>query len=248
MKTQLIRTLLIGFVFLPHLLSAQLAAEKIIELMEKNQVHNTAKFSGKLIITNRFGTKTKTFNAVSEGSTKLLIEFTNKEERGQKILRLNDEIYVYYPKAEGVMRLKGGALKDSIFGSDFSYEDLTGERDLLQAYQVELVSPDPVAVDGIACYHLRLAGRVPLAYPYQELWIEAKRFYLLKAVYFSLTKVPLKELRVTQTTEQANKIFPTRFIMSDLQKKDSTTEFIIENMQLDLALDSRQFSLERLKF
>ena len=242
------RSLWIAFISLPHLIFAQLTAEKIIELMEKNQVHSTAQFSGKLIIINRFGLKTKSFNVVTEGSNKLLIEFTNKEERGQKILRLNDEIYVYYPKAEGVMRLKGGALKDSIFGSDFSYEDLTGERNLLQLYQVELVSPELVFLDGVACYHLRLTGRSPVAYPYQELWIEAKRFYLLKAVYYSLTMAPMKELRVTQTTEQANKIFPTRFIMADLQKKDSTTEFIIENIQLDLALDSKQFSLERLKF
>ena len=235
-------------VCVPVFLFAQVAPEEVIRLMEKNQVHATAKSTGRLVITNRFGTKVKTFNVVTEGSDKMLLEFTNKEERGQKILRLKDEIYVYYPKAEGVVRLQGGALKESIFGSDFTYEDLTGEKGILELYRVEFVSAGTVILDGVPCYHLKLSGIAAVAYPFQELWVEANKFVMKKAIYYSLTNVVLKEMTVTEIRELMGKTFPTHFVMTDTLKKNTSTEFIMETIQIDVPLDPNQFSLERLKF
>lgn len=232
----------------PVVLFAQISAEEVIRRMEKNQVHATAKSSGRLVITNRFGSKVKIFNVVTAGDDKMLLEFTNKEERGQKILRLGDEIYIYYPKAEAVVRLQGGALKESIFGSDFTYEDLTGEKGILELYRVEFASAGTVMLDGVSCYHLKLTGIVPVAYPFQELWVDAARFVMKKAVYYSLTNVALKEMRVTEIREASGKIFPTHFIMVDLMKGNTSTEFIMETIQIDVPLEANQFSLERLKF
>lgn len=233
---------------LPALAFAQMTAEQVIKAMEKNEVHSTAKSTGQLLITNRFGTRTKTFNAVSQGEDKMLLEFTNKEERGQKILRLKDEIYVYYPKSNGVVRLQGGALKESIFGSDFTYEDLTGGKGILDLYQVEFASAGTVDVEGTACYHLKLSGITTVAYPFQELWVDAARFVTRKAVYFSLAKKPLKEMEVKATRQLKGKTFPSDFIMTDLLKRNSSTEFVIDTIQIDVPLDANQFTLERLKF
>jgi outer membrane lipoprotein-sorting protein len=240
--------LILALLAVPVSVFAQMKADEVIRLMEKNEVHSTAKSTGQLLITNRFGTKTKTFNVVSQGNDKMLLEFTNKEERGQKILRLTDEIYVYYPKSNGVVRLQGGALKESIFGSDLTYEDLTGEKGILDLYKVEFADEGPVTVDGTPCYHLKLTGIVPVAYPFQELWVETTRFVTRKAIYFSLTNKPLKQMEVKATTQLKGKTFPTHFVMTDLLKKNSSTEFIIDNIQIDLPLDARQFTLERLKF
>jgi outer membrane lipoprotein-sorting protein len=236
------------FAALPLLAFAQLKAEDVVRRLEQNQVHGTAKSSGRLLITNQFGTRTKTFNVWSEGADKLLLEFTNKEERGQKLLRLKDEIYVYYPRSNSVVRIQGGALKDSIFGSDFTYEDLTGEKGILDLYKVEFADPPTETIGGKACYHLKLTGIASVAYPFQELWVETDRFVTRKAVYYSLTREPLKTLEVTETMEQKGKVFPSRFVMTDLVKKGSSTEFVIESIQIDVPLDPKQFTLERLKF
>ena len=108
-------------------------------------------------ITDRFGSRTKTFILYAEGADKMLIEFTNPEERGQKIMRLEDEIYLYFPDAEEVIRLQGSALKESVMGSDFSYEDMTGEGDLLDQYEVTLLGEQ--MVDGRRHYHLELEAK-----------------------------------------------------------------------------------------
>ena len=112
-----------------------LTAEEIIRRMEENTVYDTARSKGSMIINDRFGTKVSTYVSYAEGADTTLIEFTSLEEEGMKILRTQDEIYLFYPDAEELIRLQGAALRDSVMGSDMSYEDMTGGKDLLDAYK-----------------------------------------------------------------------------------------------------------------
>ncbi len=239
-------------ILFPGLGSAELTATEIIKKTEYNQVHDTSKSTGTMIITNRFGTQTKTFEAVTKGEDDMLITFTNVEERGQKILRLKDEIYLYFPDAEGLLRLQGGALKESVMGSSFSYEDLTGEKGLLSLYDVSLIDPGPVKTEiqgkEYSCYHLRLKGKQNVAYPEQELWIDAKLFVVRRALYKSLSGTVLKELVVEKIERISGKNVPVQFNMIDRLKKNSATRFILKNLRIDVPLRKDEFSLERLSF
>ena len=201
-----------------------------------------------MTIVDRFGTRVKTFIAWSEGEDNMLLEFTNVEERGQKILRLEDEIYLYFPDAEEIIHLQGGALKDSVMGSDFSYEDLTGEKGILSSYKVELMQPTLVDVDGVQCYHLLLTGIKNVAYPKQELWVDAELFVPRKAHYFSLSGRLLKEMVIKDIKIIAGKNIPVYFEMSDKLKKNSKTIFKLEDIQIDVPLAADTFSLENLSF
>jgi len=243
---------MIWAVLLPCMLFAQTTPEQIIKKAEYNQVHDTSKSTGKMIITSQFGTQEKTFEAVAEGEDNMLLTFTNIEERGQKILRLKDEIYLYFPDAEGLLRLQGGALKESVMGSSFSYEDLTGEKGLLDLYTVSFVETAPVQIEisgtGYSCYHLKLKGKRSVAYPEQELWIDSNLFVIRKAIYKSLSGRVLKELVVERVERISGKYIPMQFNMIDKLKKNSQTRFIIENLRINITLRADEFSLERLSF
>jgi hypothetical protein len=45
-----------------------------------------------------------------------------------------------------------------------------------------------------------------------------------------------------------DKLIPVRLEMSDLMKKDSRTMFLIETIEVDIAIDESLFSLEELTF
>ena len=114
------------------------SAEEIVRRMQSNQVYETSRMRGRMTVTDRFGTKVTTFISYSRGSEDALIEFTSTEEKGQKILRTRDEIYIFYPGAEELIRLQGAAFRDAVLGSDMSYEDLTGGKSILELYEVSL--------------------------------------------------------------------------------------------------------------
>jgi len=222
-----------------------ITAEEIIRRMEENQVHDTAYSEGRMIINDRFGEKITTFRSWSEGEEKNLIEFTSREERGQKILRTDDEIYLFFPDAAEIIRLQGAALRDSVLGSDLSYEDMTGDKGLLDTYDVKLLGTE--SVDGNECYKVELTAiSRDVPYPKEIAWVDTKLFVGRKVHKFSLSGKLLKEMVMEKFTTQKGKMFPVEFIMQDKMKRNSSTRFVIEEIEIGANIPGNTFSLEEL--
>jgi outer membrane lipoprotein-sorting protein len=222
-----------------------ITAEEIVANVERNEINEEERIEGSMIISDRFGSRVKTFVSYAAGADKMLLEFTNPEEKGQKILRLEDEIYLYFPEAEEVIHLQGSALKESVMGSDFSYEDMTGEGDLLDQYKVTLLGEE--TIDGRKHYHLELeAKKRGLAYPKQEAWVDAEYWVMTRAKSYSLSGRLLKEMELGDIRQVAGKYVPHYIIMRDAMKKNSSTEMRIEEIDLQADLPPNIFSLEEL--
>jgi len=225
--------------------AAAITAEEIVENVEANEINEAERIEGSMTISDRFGSRVKTFVSYAAGADKMLLEFTNPEEKGQKILRLEDEIYLYFPEAEEVIHLQGSALKESVMGSDFSYEDMTGEGDLLDQYRVTLLGED--TIDGRRHYHLELeAKKRGLAYPRQEAWVDAETWVTTRVDSYSLSGRLLKEMELGDIRQVAGKYVPHYIIMRDAMKKNSSTEMHIETIDLQADLPPDIFSLEEL--
>jgi len=222
-----------------------ITAEEIIANVERNKINEAERIDGSMTISDRFGSRVKTFISYAAGADKMLLEFTNPEEKGQKILRLKDEIYLYFPEAEEVIHLQGSALRDSVMGSDFSYEDMTGEGDILDQYKVTLLGEENI--DGRKHYHLELEARKRgLAYPKQEAWIDAETWVMTRANSYSLSGRLLKEMELGDIRQVAGKYVPHYIIMRDAMKKNSSTEMRIQSIDLQADLPPDIFSLEEL--
>lgn len=223
------------------------SAEEIVRRMEDNQRFRTQEAEGSLVITDRFGSRTKTFLSYAQGQERMLLVFTNPEERGQKILRLEDEIYLYFPDAEEIIRLQGAALKESVMGSDFSYEDLTGEKSVLDLYDAKLLGSETLEGREHHLVELKAKGR-GVAYPLQKLWVDARAFIPRKAEHYALSGRLLKTLEVLETRQVAGRTVMSRAIMRDAMKRNSSTEFRIDRIKLDEPLPANIFSLEALSW
>ena len=248
MRTRFIAPSIIIGLFIASTISlAALTGEEIIQKMESNQVHKTSQSEGSMTITDRFGTRIKTYKAYSEGEDKTLLECTNPEEAGQKILRFEEEIYLYFPEAEEIIHLQGAALKDRVMGSDFSYEDLTGGKDLLDSYEVDLEGSD--AIEGVDCYRIRLtAKKGDIVYPIQVVWVDKERFIYRRVMQYSLKGRELKEMNMLEYRVVAGKNVPTHMEMEDKMKKNSKTVFLIEKIEIGMPIDPTLFSLEELSW
>ncbi len=220
-------------------------AEEIIRRLEENQVHDTARTEGTMIIHDRFGEKHVSYISFARGEDETLIEFTSKHERGQKILRTNDQIYLYYPDASELIRLQGAGLRDSVMGSDMSYEDMTGGKGLLHDYRVELKGTE--TINGHSCYKLILTAksrRVP--YYQQTLWVDKEAYVSRKIHQFSRSGDLLKEMIIEDVVRKQGKIIPKHILVKDTLKRNSETEFIMNDIDIGISIPNDTFSLEEL--
>jgi len=239
--------LILGLVCAAAVCGWTMDAQEIITRMEENQTHDTSRMEGKMIIQDRFGRRTSTFIVWAKGNDKTLVEFTSPGERGQKVLRTEDQIYLYYPDASELIRLQGAALRESLLGSDVSYEDMTGNKGFLADYKVSLAGEE--SIDGNACYVVNMdAISRDVAYPKQKMWVDKKLFVMRKAEQYALSGRLLKVMDVKETMRVDGKIFPSDMIISDQLKRNSQTEFIIEKAEIGIKLPPGIFSLENLSW
>ena len=98
MKKKIFIIISLAAFLIPVNLSA-LTGEEIVRKADELQTFDTATAIGEMRIKDRFGIKVSTFNSWSRGADDSLIEFTSTAERGQKVLRTSDELYLYYPDA-----------------------------------------------------------------------------------------------------------------------------------------------------
>jgi outer membrane lipoprotein-sorting protein len=232
--------------------SASLEAEtpdaaEIVRRVEANQVTDTAHLEAKLAVTTRFGVTLNEFTTWSRKGGDALVEITSGPDRGQKVLRQASNIYLFYPDAEEVIWLKGSALKDSMMGSDFSYEDLTNDKTLADRYSAELAGSEPV--DGADCYHLILTAKTRNeAYAKEELWVDAKAFVTRRALLYSAAGKAIREMTATDVRAIAGKNFPFRTVMKDLLKKDTSTEMTVVKAEFNIPISGKYFNREELSW
>ena len=245
----LFATLILGS--LSSIASAQspdgLTAEALLAKLDHNETSTSAHALGSLSVQDRFGTKVTTFESWSRGNDASLVVFTSGEEKGQKILRLKDTLYVAYPDADKPVKIQGAALKDSVAGSDLSYEDMAGDTSLVSRFSALRSADEPVG--GEPCAVLELTAKKPgLAYPFQKIWVSLKDFSPRKSERYSQNKRLLKTEEVLAVTVASGRTVTTKAVLSDAVKVKSKTTFEISTIDLDIAVDPRKFTLEELTF
>ncbi len=242
-----ILTLILCLSFLIPMATFAITGEEIVRKADDMQVFDTSEATGEMRIKDRFGIKVSTFKSWSRGADDSLIEFTSKAERGQKVLRTEDELYLFFPDAEELIRMQGAMLRQSMLGSDVSYEDMTGGKDRISQYDVELEGEEQV--NGKDCYVLMMNAKVrTVPYPKEKLWIDKETFVVWKAEYFTKSGRLLKEMEVLRVQEYGNRLIPVETRISDKMKKDTETLMILDDLKVNIPVDDELFSLEGLSW
>ena len=65
-----------------------------------------------------------------------------EREKGTKMLKLDDRLWIYSPATDRTIQLSGHLLRQSVMGSDLSYEDMMEERKLSEVYDAKIVQEE----------------------------------------------------------------------------------------------------------
>jgi len=219
--------------------------ETIIDRLDHNQVFETAQSTATMTVTNNLGKVKSTFESFSRKNGDTLVVVSEGPDRGQKILRQGESVFLYFPDAEEIIRLQGSALRDSVMGSDFSYEDLTGDNSIRAKFNYELLGTK--TVDGNLCYHVLFTAKSRReTYQKQEIFIDAELFAPRKTILYSASGKALREMRSSDFISVAGRNIARTTLMTDLLKNNSTTLMETISVEIDKPLDPELFSRENL--
>lgn len=220
-----------------------LTAEEILALRDNNMIFKTAYSKIDMIITIGKRIIEKKLISYIEGTEKSFIEFLSPaRDRGTKMLRIGKVLKIYFPSAERVMRLSGHMLRQSMMGSDFSYEDMTETaEELKKEYAVKLLGEEVFA--GAPCYILELESKVEKkTYFFQKIWVDKEKSIGRKVELYAKSGKLLKLLTVEDIKSFKNRYYPTKITMEDKLRKNSKTEMMIKSIEFDIPIPPGTFT------
>jgi len=187
----------------------------------------------------------KLFFAYGQGTKNSFIEFTNQDDAGTKYLKTEGKLFIYSPDSEEVIPITGHMLKESMMGSDMSYEDTIDNDTLESRYNAKILKEEEYL--GKMCFVLELiAKKKTESYPKQIIWVDKENFNGLKAELFALSGAKLKEQKILEVKKIGNRFFPILTEVRDLLRKNSKTTFKMNSVELDIKIPSNTFTLKNL--
>jgi outer membrane lipoprotein-sorting protein len=226
------------------------SAAELLRRVDDNEIYATIEYEGDMIIDYQNKRFVKTMKAWGRENSDSFVEFTNPEDRGTKYLKKGGRLYVYSPDTEEVMLISGHMLKESMMGSDMSYEDTIENEKLSARYDPAIGGSGTWTFNGASrdCWILDLTAKKRTeSYPKQKLWIDKETGDCLHYELFALSGAKLKEYQLLRVEVFGGRRFPVELEIRDLLRKNSKTTMVMRNVVMDRPIADSVFSQRNLE-
>jgi outer membrane lipoprotein-sorting protein len=219
----------------------------ILQKIDENIGSDNKITLGKMIIHGRRGSRTIESKSWVQGDDQSFTEYLSPpREKGTKMLKIGDELWTYSPSTDRTIRISGHMLRQSVMGSDLSYEDLMEDRRLRNDYDAEVVGEETLTER--PCWVLMLtAKKEDIAYHSRKIWVDKERFVTLREERYAKSGKLIKTTQVKEVRRTDSRWFPVDIIFKDELKAGEGTEFIIESIEFNADIPDYIFSKASLR-
>jgi outer membrane lipoprotein-sorting protein len=222
-------------------------AEMIIQKVDDNMNAETSIVESQMIIHGKRNSRTVESKGYSEGDEKSFTEYlAPAREKGTKMLKLEDRLWIYSPSTDRTIQLSGHMLRQSVMGSDLSYEDMMEDRKLTDMYNSKVIGEE--SIDGRPAWILELIAKVEdVSYESRKIWIDKERYVPLQEELFAKSGQLLKKTVMGDITKIDGRWYPKKINYKDMLKDGEGTDFVVVDIQFNAAIPEEIFSKASLK-
>ncbi|MCB0320366.1 MAG: outer membrane lipoprotein-sorting protein [Bdellovibrionales bacterium] len=183
----------------------------------------------------------------TKGMDLSLIRFTEpKKDAGSASLKRGDQLWTFSPKVNRVIKIPSSMMGQSWMGSDFSYNDLARDDDIIELYDHRFLPSEKR--DGKVVYVIESVPHegAPVVWGREVLKVRDD-LVLMEHLFFDQEDILVKRLQTIEVGMLGGKIFPVRMRMENVEEKEQWTEFLHKKAEFNLSLPPDLFSVSYLK-
>ncbi len=225
----------------------QPGADEIIEKVDKNMSSENRVIESSMTIHGKRGSRTITSKSYTVEDKKSFTEYLSPaREQGTKMLKLDDQLWIYSPATDRTIQISGHMLRQSVMGSDLSYEDMMDDRKLTDVYTAKVIGSEEI--DGRKTWILELTAKVDdVAYAKRKIWIDIERYIPLKEELFAKSGQLLKRSFMREVIKIEGRWFPTAIVYKDMLSQGEGTEFKMTSVKFNQEIPAYIFTKAALK-
>ncbi len=222
-------------------------AKEILETVDLNMSSENRIFESDMVIHGRRSSRTITSISYSVGDKQSFTEYlAPAREQGTKMLKLENKLWIYSPSTDRTIQISGHMLRQSVMGSDLSYEDMMDDRKLTETYDATIAGHEDIG--GRDTWVLDLKAIVDdVPYHSQKIWVDSERFVPLKQEMFAKSGQLLKRTTLSDVQKVQGRWFPMTMVYKDMLKDGQGTEFRLTSVKFDQEIPDYMFTKAALK-
>jgi hypothetical protein len=219
----------------------------ILQKVDQNMSSKNRVFESSMTIHGKRNSRTIISRTMSEGTKKSFTEYLSPvSEKGTKMLKLQGQLWIYSPSTDRIIQISGNMLRQSVMGSDLSYEDMMDDRKLTEIYSAKVTGEEKIGDRKTVL--IELTAKVEnVAYYKQRMWIDQERFVPLKEELYAKSGLLLKKVEFKEVQKIQGRWFPTTVIYKDVFKDGTGTEFNMTSLIFNQEIPEYIFSKAALK-
>ena len=220
-----------------------ITVDEIIAKMDKNLNAKSRILKSKMVVHGRRSSRTIESKSWVIGTEKSFTEYLSPaREAGTKMLKLGDKLWTYSPQTDRVIQISGHMLRQSVMGSDMSYNDMMEDRPMGEIYETNISGSEIIADRDhwVITMEAKVKG---LPYPKRKAWVDKEYFLPVKEELYAKSGKLLKTSTLSYFRKIQDRWFPSKFRYKDELKRNSKgTEWIIDEVEFDKAIPKSRFS------
>jgi outer membrane lipoprotein-sorting protein len=222
-------------------------ADNILNRVERNMSSDNRIFESSMIIHGNRASRTITSRTYAVGDKQSFTEYLSPaREQGTKMLKLENQLWIYSPSTDRTIQISGHMLRQSVMGSDLSYEDMMDDRKITEIYDSKVAGTE--TIDGRNTWILELTAKVnDVAYHTRKMWIDTERYVPLREELFAKSGQLLKRTTLSEVKQIDGRWFPMKVAYKDVLKQGEGTEFIITSVKFNQSIPDYIFTKAALK-
>jgi outer membrane lipoprotein-sorting protein len=219
----------------------------ILQKVDENIGSDNKISHSRMIIHGRRASRAVESRSWIQGEEKSFTEYlAPPREAGTKMLKLEDQLWTFSPSTDRTIRISGHMLRQSVMGSDLSYEDFMEDRKLRDLYTAQVSGEEDY--DGRPCWVLELmAKEEDVGYYSRKVWVDKERFVVLKEDRFAKSGKLLKRTEVKDVQRLEGRWVPKKIVFKDMLKTGEGTEFLLDEVQFNAEIPDHVFSKASLR-
>ena len=223
--------------------SDQLSADDIMKAIDQNLNAESRIITSKMVVKGRRSNRTIESKNWVVGTELAFTEYLSPpREAGTKMLKIGEKLYTYSPQTDRVIQISGHMLRQSVMGSDMSYNDMMEDRPIDELYSATIEGS--IMLDGRDHWIMILDAKVKgLSYPKRRSWVDKEYLLPKKEELYAKSGKLLKTASLEGIKKIEGRWFPSKFVYKDELKRNSKgTEWIIDNIQFNKKIPNSSFS------
>jgi outer membrane lipoprotein-sorting protein len=223
------------------------SGKTVLDKIDDNMSAKSRITTAKMEINTARGVRTMESKSWTEGNEKSFTEYlAPAREKGTKMLKLENQLWIFSPATDRVIQISGHMLRQSVMGSDLSYEDMMNDTPLLEQYSANVSGEE--TIDGRKCWIVTLTAIKPeVNYQMQQMWVDQERYVPLKVDMFAKSKKLLKRIVFSDVQKVQGRWFPMTMLYKDMLKNGKGTKMMFQEIQLDAKIPANIFNKSSLK-